>query len=209
MHERAWDRGSLVEIGEAILLALVAVATAWTGYQAARWDGDSAKLYGTSSRIRIEATQADTRGGQEQLYDATTFSFWLEARLKDERRLAEEYESRFRPEYRPAFQAWLATDPFTNPDAPAGPMLMPQYRNGELEQAARLNAQASGVFGQAADARATGDKYVRATVLLATVLFLLAVSQRFRHFRVRVGLLGGPRIIKTKTIGTIATYPRF
>ena len=65
MHERAWDRGSLVEIGEAILLALVAVATAWTGYQAARWDGDSAKLYGTSSRIRIEATQADTRGGQE------------------------------------------------------------------------------------------------------------------------------------------------
>jgi hypothetical protein len=209
MHEGAWDRGSLVEIGEAILLALVAVATAWTGYQAARWDGDSAKLYGTSSRIRIEATQADTRGGQEQLYDATTFSFWLEARLKGDRRLAEEYESRFRPEYRPAFQAWLATDPFNNPDAPAGPMLMPQYRNGELEEAARLNAQASGVFGQAADARATGDKYVRATVLLATVLFLLAVSQRFRHFRVRVGLLCVAVVILAYAIGTIATYPRF
>jgi hypothetical protein len=209
MHWRTWDRGSLVEIGEAILLALVAVATAWTGYQAARWDGESAKLYGTSSRIRIEATQADTRGGQEQLYDASTFSFWLEARLKGEAKLAAEYEGRFRPEYRPAFQAWLATHPFTNPDAPAGPMLMPQYRNGELEQAARLNTQASGVFAQGAHARTTGDRYVRATVLLATVLFLLAVSQRFRHFRVRVGLLCVAVVILAYAIGTIATYPRF
>jgi hypothetical protein len=209
MHGRMWDRESLVEIGEAVLLALVAIATAWTGYQAARWDGESANLYGTSSRIRIEATQADTRGGQEQLYDANTFSFWVEAHLKGETKLADEFESRFRPEFRPAFQAWLATDPFTNPDAPAGPMLMPQYRNGELEQAARLNTQASDVFAQGSDARATGDKYVRATVLLATVLFLLAISQRFRHFRVRVGLLCVAVVILAFAIGTIATYPRF
>ena len=100
-------------------------------------------------------------------------------------------------------------DPFNNPDAPAGPMLMPQYRNGELEQAARLNTQASGVFAQGSDARSTGDKYVRATVLLATVLFLLAVSQRFRHFRVRVGLLCVAVVILAYAIGTIATYPRF
>jgi hypothetical protein len=209
MPERVWDRESLVEIGEAILLALVAIATAWTGYQAARWDGESAMLYGTSSRIRIEATQADTRGGQEQLYDANTFSFWVEAHVKGDTGVADAFEGRFRPEFRPAFQAWLATDPFTNPDSPAGPMLMPQYRNGELEQAASLNRQASTVFVKGSDARETGDKYVRATVLLATVLFLLAVSQRFKHFRVRVGLLCVAVVILAYTIGTIASYPRF
>lgn len=206
---RTLDRESLVEISEAILLAFVAIATAWTGYQAARWDGQSAQLYGTSSRIRIEATQADTRGGQEQLYDANTVSFWIEAHVKGETKLADEYESRFRPEFRPAFQAWLATDPFTNPDAPAGPMLMPQYRNGELEQADRLNRQASAVFVQGSDAREIGDKYVRATVLLATVLFLLAISQRFKHFRVRVGLLCVAVVILAYALATIATYPRF
>lgn len=66
-----------LEIGEACLLALVAIATAWSGYQSAQWDGRSTKLYGTSSRIRITATQNTTRGGQEQLNDATTFNFWL------------------------------------------------------------------------------------------------------------------------------------
>jgi hypothetical protein len=34
----------IVEIVEAILLAVVAVATAWGGYQAARWDGRQAEL---------------------------------------------------------------------------------------------------------------------------------------------------------------------
>ena len=68
-----------IEIGEAVLLAFVAIATAWSGYQAARWDGQSTKLYGTSSRIRITATQDTTRGGQVEVYDATTFNFWLQA----------------------------------------------------------------------------------------------------------------------------------
>ena len=42
-------REELIEIVEAILLAIVAVATAWSGYQSARWDGRQAHLYGISS----------------------------------------------------------------------------------------------------------------------------------------------------------------
>ncbi len=45
----------LLEIAEAIVLALIAVATAWSGYHAAKWDGHQAFLYGTSSRLRVEA----------------------------------------------------------------------------------------------------------------------------------------------------------
>jgi hypothetical protein len=114
-----------IEIGEAFLLAVVAIATTWSGYQSALWDGRSARLYGQSSRIRIEATQNTTRGGQEQLFDATTFNFWLQARLTNEAQLARGYEKRFRLEYRPAFRPWLALHPFVNPRAPAGPILMP------------------------------------------------------------------------------------
>src|ERR1700741_2789059 len=104
----------VIEIGEALLLALVAVATAWSGDQSALWDGRSPKLYGTSSRIRIAATQNTTRGGQEQLYDATTFNFWLQATLTNNAKLARGYQKRFRPEDRPAFHAWLAPHPFSN-----------------------------------------------------------------------------------------------
>jgi hypothetical protein len=197
-----------IEVGEALLLALVAVATAWSGYQSALWDGESAKLYGTSSRIRIEATQNTTRAGQEQLYDATTFNFWLQAKLTGKAQLARDYEKRFRVEYRPAFRAWLATDPFVNPRSPPGPILMPQYHNALLESGAELNTRASDVFEKGAHARETGDKYVRTTVLLATVLFLIAISQRFGLFRLRVGLLAVGLVLLAIALTSIATYPR-
>jgi hypothetical protein len=215
VHERGEERGRpegrhevVIEIGEAVLLAVVAIATAWSGYQSARWDGRSAELYGTSSRTRITATQNATRGGQEQVYDGTTFNFWLSARLTGDKRLASAYEKRFRFEYRPAFHAWLATHPFTNPRAPPGPIFMPQYRNALVTRGAAQDKQASHEFARGASARETGDKYVRTTVLLATVLFLIAVSQRFRIFRLRVALLCVALVLLGIALGSIATYPR-
>lgn len=197
-----------IEIGEAFLLALVAVATAWSGYQSALWDGHSTKLYGTSSRIRIAATQNTTRGGQEQLYDATTFNFWLQAKLTNNPKLARGYEKRFRPEYRPAFRAWLATNPFSNPSAPAGPIFMPQYHNTHNARGAELNAHASDVFQQGVEARETGEKYVRTTVLLATVLFLIALSQRFGLVKVRASLLVVAVVLLVVSLVSIASYRR-
>ncbi len=126
-HKRRVDL--FVEIAEAFLLALVAVGTAWSGYQSALWDGESAKLYGTSSRTRFQATGNESRGGQQQLYDATTFNFWLQAKLTGNEKLAADFQKRFRPEYRPAYRAWLATNPFNNPHASPGPIFMPQYHN--------------------------------------------------------------------------------
>src|SRR5690242_6030105 len=207
VHGRRRDEVA-IEIGEALLLALVAIATAWGGYQSALWDGRTTKLYGTSSRIRISATQASTRGGQQVLYDATTFNFCLQATLTHNSKLACGYLKRFRPEYRPAFRAWLATDPFNDPNASPGPIFMPQYHNRLSERGDRLNAHASNVFQQGVEARETGEKYVRTTVLLATVLFLIALSQRFSLLKVRVGLLAVALVLLTISLTSIATYRR-
>jgi hypothetical protein len=183
-EKRHWEE--LVEIGEVIILAIVAIATAWSGYQAARWDGRQAFLYGTSSRLRVEAEEADTLGGQQLLLDVSTFNTWIQAYEAGEERLAGLYVRRFSDEYRVAFDAWLKTHPFTNPDAPAGPIFMPQYRNAQNEQAVALNQQATEAFDAGTEARETADRYVRQTVLFATVLFLVAVSQRFRFRGVRI-----------------------
>jgi hypothetical protein len=207
-HAPSRRHEAAIEIGEAFLLALVAIATAWSGYQSARWDGRSAKLYGTSSRIRLTATQNTTRGGQEELYDATTFNFWLQAKLTGKTALARADEKRFRLEYRPAFHAWLATNPFTNPRAPPGPIVMPQYHNTHNERGARLNDHASEVFEQGASARETGEKYVRTTVLLATVLFMIALSQRFGFLKLRIGLLAVALVLLATALISLATYPR-
>ena len=60
-------RREVGEVFEVVILATVAVATAWSGYQAARWDGRQAFLYGESTRVRIEADEAATLGGQQRL----------------------------------------------------------------------------------------------------------------------------------------------
>ena len=201
-----WEE--VVEILEAFFLAIVAIATAWSGYQAARWDGREAELYAQASTIRVRADQVLTLGGQQRLLDVTTFNTWIEARFEGRRELTELYERRFSPEYRIAFVAWLATDPFSNPEAPPGPSFMPEYVNPQLERGAEMNELANRRFEEGTIARSSADDYIRTTVMLATVLFLIALSQRFRVRRVRYGVLGVAGALMIFGLVTILAFPR-
>lgn len=198
----------ILEIAEAVVLAVVAIATAWSGYQAALWTGHQAELYGQASKLRIQGEGVATYANQERLYNASTVVEWLKAEAHSDKRLAELFERRFLPEFRPAFEAWKKTDPLNNPDAPAGPQLMAEYRSSKTEEAAKLNAQATEVFDQGTRDRQHSDDYVRVTVTLATVLLLMAISQRFKTRGVRVGLLVIAMLILCGPVYHILTLPR-
>ena len=176
----------VIEIIEAFILALVAVATAWSGYQAAEWAGKRAQDYSKADRLRVTAEGLATLAGQERIYDSDTFNSWLTAKLDGKVQAAEFFERRFRDEYRTAFTAWMSTDPFNNAQAPPGPIFMPDYHNAKHEQFLALGKQAGDVADQGAKSGETGDQYVRITVLLATVLLITAIGQRFRFKSVRV-----------------------
>ena len=94
-----------------------------------------------------------------------------------------------RPGYRTAFDAWLATDPENNPSAPPGPAYMPQYVVPQDADAKAHDAEADAKFAEGAEAGQTADKYIRATVFLATVLFLVGISGHFRIRQARIGLI--------------------
>jgi hypothetical protein len=198
----------MLEIAEAVVLAAVAIATAWSGYQAALWTGQQSELYGQASKLRVEAEGAATYANQERLYNASTLVEWLTAEAQGDKKLADLFERRFLPEFRPALEAWKKTDPLNNPNAPAGPQLMPQYRSSKTDQAAKLNDQATKVFEQGTRARQRSDEYVRATVTLATVLLLIAISQRFNIRGVRVGLLVIATLLLCFPVYHILTLPR-
>jgi hypothetical protein len=200
LHERAiehddgpgtggdWHEKAL-EIVEAILLAVVAIATAWSGYQAAKWDGENAREYAVATKDRAVANRAWTLGGQQRLFDSTNFSAWLQARTQGDTKLAALYVRRFSPEYAVAFNAWIRAGGLSDPDAPPGPSFMPQYHNSGWERATRLDRKASAVFTAGTEARHHGEDFVRTTVIFATVLFLIAVGQRFRMPAARRGLI--------------------
>ena len=183
-----WEE--LIEIVEVIVLAIIAIATAWSGFQAAKWDGQQSLLYGTATRYRFAASAASTYGGQELSADAAMFTAWLQAASAHDGKLAAVYVRRFTPDYRTAFLTWLKTDPLTDPSAPPGPAYMRQYRNPSLLAAARLNNRASAAFAQGTAAGNTGERYVRDTVLFAAVLFLVAIAQRFKLRNIRYATTG-------------------
>jgi hypothetical protein len=199
---------AILEIAEALVLAIVAIATAWSGYQAALWTGHQSELYGQASKLRVQAEGAAAYANQERLYNASTVVEWLKAEAHSDKKLTILFERRFLPEFRPAFEAWKKTDPLNNPNAPAGPQLMAEYRSSKMEQAARLNDQATEVFEQGTMGRQRADEYVRATVTLATVLLLIAISQRFKTRSVRVGLLLIAMFLLCFPVYHILTLPR-
>ena len=80
------SRFEAIEIIEAVILALVAVATAWSGYQAARWAGMRAEQYAEASRLRVTAEGLATLAGQERIYDSDTFNSWVAAKLDGKER---------------------------------------------------------------------------------------------------------------------------
>jgi hypothetical protein len=94
-----------------------------------------------------------------------------------------------RPEFRPTFNAWLALDPFHNPNAPAGPLFMPQYASSLPTTADQVDAEADRIFNEGEIAREKGDAYVLNTIFLAMVLFLTSVADRFRWTAVRAAVL--------------------
>jgi len=198
----------VVEIIEATMLALVAVATAWSGYQAARWDNHRARFYAEASQLLISAEELAVIGGQERIYDTTTFNAWLAAKSRGDQKLMRLFEQRFRPEYQTAFTVWMMAGPFENADAPPGPIFMPEYRNTKSEEAATLKKGASESLEQGSSAGIAGDQYVRVTVLLATVLLLTVISQRFRITSVRIGLLALAFLLMGALLWNLSTLPR-
>ncbi len=183
-------RDRLLSVTEALLLSLVAVLAAYSGYAAAKWGTESSVALARASAARTRANRADLEGLQIRTLDSVSFNAWFSAFAAGNvvaERLA---RKRLRPGYRPAFDAWLATDPAHNPAAPPGPSYMPQYVIPQEQAANALDAQADAEFARGAEAGATGDKYVRDTVFLATVLFLVGISGHFPLRQARYALIG-------------------
>jgi hypothetical protein len=180
----------LITIVEAVLLAVVAVLAAYSGFAAAKWGTESSLQLAKASAARTEANRAAYQAADLRNFDSLTFNAWFTAYVAGNKNAMRVAEYRFRPDFLVAFNAWLKTHPFTNRNAPKGPTYMPEYRQPELAQANRLDATADGHYALGEAAGANSDGYVRTTVYLATVLFLVGISGHFRVRAARLGLIG-------------------
>jgi hypothetical protein len=192
-HEKHTDddqhKSRALSIIEATLLAVVAVLAAWAGFASAKWGTESSLNLAKASATRTEASRAELRGLETKNYDALTFDAWFTAYAIGNPTAATVAERRFRPQFRVAFNAWLATDPLTNPKAPPGPTYMPQYVQPDQALANRLDARADAYYALGETAATNSDNYVRNTILLASVLFLVGIGGHFAVRSARIGLV--------------------
>jgi len=207
-HGDSTDRHSrIVQIGEAILLALVTITAAWAGYSAARWGTVSRVDIAESSTLRNLATRDDITANTLRNFDASTFNAWFIAFTLNSPQKEAIAVRRFRPEFLVAFNAWMATDPLHNPHALPGPTYMPQYKLPAQAQANALDNQADAKFNAGTQAGQTGDEFVRITVFLAAVLFLVGIGSSFKLPGVRYALIAFGSVLLIVSIVLILQQP--
>jgi hypothetical protein len=207
MGETVSKRERRLEIFSAVLMSLATVATAWCAYQSAEWGGEQAFMLGESQRDGRRASVQEALAAQKRSLDVSIFMEWIGAVATDNEPLREFYDKRFPPNLRTAVEAWLATEPRTNADAPPHPFVMPEYRVAQDSLAAEASAASAEKWRLAREYDMHGDRYVLLTVVFASVLFFGGISEKFDHLGVRLGVLMMGSILFTAALGTMLTYP--
>lgn len=206
-HEAHARRDRLLSITEAAMLSVVAVIAAWSGYSAAKWSTESSVDLAHASSTRTKASRADLEAIQIRTLDSVSFNPVFAALTAHNAQAYRVAVRRLRPGYRPAFNAWIATHPLTNPRAPPGPSYMPQYKIPEAEEAKKLEREADQSFNAGEHAGSTSDKYIRITVFLATVLFLVGISSHFPRHSGRYGLIGIGSVLLVISVVQLLSLP--
>ena len=197
-----------LELAATVLLAVAAVATAWSSYQANRWNGEQAKAASQTNAIRIDAARAQGEAQAETEVDVALFIQWVDADAHDEEELADFYASRFRDEFQPAFDAWLATDPFDEPRRAA------RRRSPCRSTRSRPRTRPTSTTGRPRCRRRPcardiqrATNYVLAVVLFAVALFFAGISTKLDSERLRAMLLVVGWVVFLGTVAWIATFP--
>ena len=196
-----------LEVVATVLLSLAAVATAWSGYQATRWNGEQAKAAGRTNAIRVEAARAQGLSQAQTQVDVATFVQWVDAYALERTELADFYFKRFREELKPAVDAWIATKPLQNPNAPLTPFAMPQYKLAAAAEAERLDAEAAVSAAAVNRNIQRASNYILGVVLFSVSLFFAGMGTKLGDVRLRTITLALGCLVFLAAFIWIATSP--
>jgi hypothetical protein len=196
-----------VELVATVLLAVAAVATAWSSYQATRWNGEQTKAGARTNAIRLDAARAQGLAEAQTQVDVATFTQWVDAYARDEKMLTTFYFERFREEFKPAVNAWIATRPLKTEGAPLTPFAMPEYKLAAADEADRLDVEAEASAATVRENIQRASNYVLGVVLFAVALFFAGMSTKLGVPRLRAAVVAVGWVIFAGTVIWIATFP--
>jgi hypothetical protein len=178
--KRAW-----FEPVTAILMAVASLSTAWSSYQSSRWGGQSSGLETAADKFEKEAAELHLSGQQIETAQLNAVMEVVDAKLEGDETRAAFYTDRFSGELKPAYEKWMALNPFGNPQAPPHPFVPSLYTPPFHEKVNQLRTEAAQAEAQAKTTGHTADTYLTNTVILATVLFFAGTVGKFTQRHVR------------------------
>lgn len=180
----------ITQLAASLLMILATLGSSWSGFQSGLWNGiqtfrlaDATKLSRLSSENAIVANQLRS-------VDAAGFIEYARAISENNTHLAEFVRDRMRPEFRPALDAWLATKPLQNPEAPPSPFQMQQYNLKAQQEATDQDRLASSMREQAQQANRNVDTYGLAVLLFTSALLLAGLLTGLSNVRVKWIMIG-------------------
>jgi len=191
-----------------VILSFTVVATAWCSYQSTLWGGIQAASYNSAGGLRVKATRAMTTAGQLQIIDVGVFLRWVASYAEGDSLESTFLRRSFRPEFRPAFDAWLASRPLKNPNAASTPFALPEYRIALYDSSQYYESEAVRLFDEGQRANQIGDRYVLDTVLFALALFFASSAQQGKRSRIRITTLALSLVITVVAVGDMLAHPR-
>lgn len=168
-----------LECTAAVTIAVATVLTAWASYQAVLWGGDESRFYFEGSVNQVRAAELRGRALQQQSEHAALFVQYVQAHANRQTALETFLYQRFPVPLRRATDAWLATNPLIDPNAPKSPFEMREYQLPDTVEAGRADDSARKGFQSARMADAIGDAYTQLTVFFAMVLFFSGIAGKF------------------------------
>jgi hypothetical protein len=196
----------IVDVATIVLISIAAVASAWCGYQASRWSGLQALDYSLANNARVMASVAATRASSARVLEVALMVQYESAVFNHNDAFAAFLYRRFPHELRTAVDAWLATKPLTNRNAPLSPFAMREYHERFDEVFVRQSRRADDLIRQAVAATRQSDDYVFLTVLFASVSFLGGVATKMLYARNFIITLLGAGLLLAAII-RVAQFP--
>jgi hypothetical protein len=188
--------------------ATATVATAYSAYQSALWNGEHVAHKARSTTAVVRVGKLSNLALQRTAVHVNLFVHWLSAVHRADRRMADFLFVRFPEPLKSAADAWRATRPFENSESPGSPFDMPQYMLKEEGEAKRWEKIAEDESAAAEHANETANRYLLFMIIYASVLFFAGISGKFRWTALDLAVLALGALTLLTGVSIMLTAPR-
>lgn len=163
-----------------VILSVSLISIAWCAYQSTLWSGIQTFAIQESNGNMQKFVLNTIQQNQYSTVDVITFIEYVNALNNKDEKSSEFYYQRLRPDFKPAVEAWLETNPFESMDAPPHPFVMSEYRKTFSEDAEQFLAKSTEKTEEAVTANENSDSYVLLTVIFSVLLFLGGIQKKVK-----------------------------